>query len=57
MSRQSALGEVHRGLVLYIKSWGRAELGRLEASGGSLGGRVGYQLGRLGSLTGRRIFW
>jgi hypothetical protein len=28
-----------------------------ESSGRSLGGRVGNQLGRLGPLTGRRVFW
>jgi hypothetical protein len=27
--RRSALGEIHRCIVLYAKSWGRAELGRL----------------------------
>jgi hypothetical protein len=29
ISRRSALGEVHRGLVLYAKSYGRNELGHL----------------------------
>jgi hypothetical protein len=28
-----------------------------ESSGRSSGGRVGHQLGRLGPLTGRRVFW
>jgi hypothetical protein len=28
-----------------------------ESSGRSSGGRVGYQLGQLGPLTGRRVFW
>jgi hypothetical protein len=28
-----------------------------ESSGRSSGGRVGCQLGRLGPLTGRRVFW
>jgi hypothetical protein len=28
-----------------------------ESSGRSWGGRVGCQLGRLGPLTGRRVFW
>jgi hypothetical protein len=28
-----------------------------ESSGRSLGGRVGCQLGRLGPLKGRQVFW